>query len=98
MLAKRAFAPGQPFVLGDLARPAAVKRDSPVRMVLDTAGLSLSGQGIALDSAAVGERVRVRNPASRAELEAEVVGVGVVRVAPGAIPIQPERLAQGGGQ
>jgi flagellar basal body P-ring formation protein FlgA len=58
-----------------------------VRLRLQVGGLSLTGQGVALESGAAGERIRVRNVSSQAVLEAEVVGPGEVRVVPGSAPI-----------
>jgi flagella basal body P-ring formation protein FlgA len=82
MQTKRQVLPGQPLLVGDLMRPAMVQRGTAVHMTLDIGGLSLTGQGIALESGAAGERIRVRNPSSRAVLEAEVIGPRQVRVSP----------------
>jgi flagella basal body P-ring formation protein FlgA len=86
MRLKRSVGGGQPLRAEDLARPPVVARDSAVRVVLDMGGLSVSGQAVALEAGAIGERIRLRNPLSRAVLEGEVVGVGVVRVAPDTLP------------
>jgi flagella basal body P-ring formation protein FlgA len=91
--------PGAPLLMADLGRPLMVQKGDPVQMELQTAGLQLSAQGIAIDSGAMGERVRVLNSSSRAVLDAEVEGSGRVRIsgttptilAPGA-PM-PVRLA-----
>ena len=88
MQLKRQIQAGQPLPAADLIRPAIVQRDSLVRMQLETRGLSLSGQGVALESGARGERIRIRNNNSRAVLEAEVIGPGEVRVAPDTVPVQ----------
>jgi flagella basal body P-ring formation protein FlgA len=94
MQLKRSVTPNQPISTTDLIRPAVVGRDSIVRIVLDAQGLSLSGQGIALEAGAMGERIRIRNPSSRAVLEAQVIAPGVVRVAPDGAPLMTGRLAQ----
>lgn len=94
MQVKRSAVPNQPILTTDLVRPAVVARDSLVRVVLDAQGLSLSGQGVALEAGAMGERIRIRNPSSRAILEAQVIAPGVVRVAPDGIPLMIGRLAQ----
>jgi flagella basal body P-ring formation protein FlgA len=78
--------PGAPFVLADLVRPTAVEKGKTVQMVLEAPGLSLSAQGVAVDSGAIGERIRVLNPQSRAMIEAEVIGAGRVR-ASGGLPV-----------
>jgi flagellar basal body P-ring formation protein FlgA len=79
---RRQIAPGQTLALADLALPTAVQRGSAVRLLLRTNVLALSGQGIALESGAAGERIRVQNIGSRAVLDAEVIGPGEVRVEP----------------
>lgn len=94
MQLKRSATPNQPMPITDLVRPAVVARDSVVRIVLDAQGLSLSGQGTALEAGAMGERIRIRNPSSRAILEAQVIAPGVVRVAPDGTPLMMGRLAQ----
>jgi len=94
MMLRRSVAAGQPLRPDDLARPPVVARDSAVRVVLETRGLSVSGQGLAMEAGAIGDRIRLRNPTSRAILEAEVIGPGVVRVLPGSMPVNPSPLAQ----
>jgi flagella basal body P-ring formation protein FlgA len=76
-------APGQPFPLSELMRPTLVRRGANVMMELSSPGISLTAQGKALDTGAVGERIRVLNPISRAVIEADVIGPDRVRVAPG---------------
>ena len=87
MAMRHTIGPGAPLPLADLGHPMAVQRGDPVQMALQSAGLSLSAQGIAMEAAAVGDQVRVLNPASRAVVEAEVVSAGRVRVI-GATPVQ----------
>ena len=87
MQLKRQIQAGVPIPLAQLMQPTQIIRGTPVRLLLQVAGLSLAGQGMALESGAIGERVRVRNVSSQAVLEAEVVRPGVVRVMPGTAPI-----------
>lgn len=82
MQTKRQLAAGQPITLADLMRPNAVQRGATVRMTLAVNGLSVVGQGQALESGATGERIRVQNTTSRAVVEAEILGPGQVRVNP----------------
>lgn len=96
MMLRRSVAAGQPLRADDLISPPVVTRDAMVRVLLDTAGLSVSGQGQALQTGAVGDRIRMRNPTSRAVLEVEVVGPGVVRVIPGSMPLALGPIAQAG--
>lgn len=77
-------AAGQPLALADLTRPALVRRGADVLMLLDSPGIVLTAQGQAMEGGAVGERIHVMNPVSRALIEAEVIGADRVRVSPGA--------------
>jgi len=83
---RRPVAPGQPVALADLARPSAVLKGARVVIELSAPGLALVAQGIALDNGAIGERIAVLNPATRATLGAEVLGPQRVRVTPGSAP------------
>jgi len=87
MQLKRQVPAGTPIPVAQLMRPTQVTRGDPVRLQLQVGGLSLAGQGLALESGATGERIRVRNVSSQAVIEAEVAGPGVVRVVPGTSPI-----------
>ncbi len=74
--------PGQPLPIADLGRPALLQKGAAVAMLLDTPGLALTAQGIAAESGAMGDRVHVLNPVSRAIVEAEIIGPNRVRVMP----------------
>jgi flagella basal body P-ring formation protein FlgA len=86
---RRTILPGQPLALADLSRPLAVAKGARVSMQLVAPGLQLSAQGQALEAGAIGDRIQVLNPASRAVVEAEITGRDRVRVAPGSAPILP---------
>lgn len=77
---------GQPFATADMMRPSLVQRGANVEMQLQAPGISLRAQGVAMDSGATGERIRVLNPSSRAVVAAEVIGPGQVRVTPESTP------------
>ncbi len=83
MAMRHPVGPGAPFLLADMGRPQAVQRGDPVQMQLDSPGLSLSAQGVAMSGGGVGEAVRVLNVAARAVMEAEVLGAGRVRLSGG---------------
>jgi len=83
---RHTVAAGQVLALPDLARPELVRRGADVLMLLDSPGILLTAQGQAMEAGAIGERIHVLNPVSRAVIEAEVVGADRVRVAPGAPP------------
>jgi len=85
--------PGQPLPIADLGRPALLQKGAAVAMLLDSPGLTLTAQGIAAESGAMGDHVRVLNPVSHAVVEAEVIGPNRVRVTPGGI-IQVSPIAQ----
>ena len=78
---------GVPIPLSNLMQPTQINRGDAVRLQLQAGGLWLTGQGMALESGAVGDRIRVRNVSSQAVLEAEVIRTGEVRVMPGTAPI-----------
>ena len=82
-------APGTPLPLAELAVPTLVRRDARVLMLADGPGLSLTAEGRALENGADGEHIRVLNPASRAVLDAVVIGEGRVRIDPQAPPLTP---------
>ncbi len=79
--------PGQPIQLADLGRPVVVQKGTPMLLALDTPGIQLTAQGVAMEPAGMGERVHVLNPASRVVVEAEVTGPGRARVLPGSAPV-----------
>ena len=83
---RRTVAPGQPILLADLGRPVIVAKGAPLALLLDGPGLQVTAQGVAAEPGALGERIHVLNPYSRAMLEAEVTGPGQARVVPAASP------------
>ena len=89
MALRHPVGPGAPLLLADLGRPFMVQKGDPVQMQLETPGISLSAQGVAMDNGVAGEHVRVLNVQSRAIVDAEVAGTGRVRVsgtAPALLP------------
>ncbi len=92
---RRTLAAGQPVALADLAPPVVVARGARVAVSLAAPGLELSSIGEALEAGAVGSRIRVLNPVSRAVLIAAVTGAGAVRVEPGSLPARPSDEAAG---
>jgi flagella basal body P-ring formation protein FlgA len=95
MQLRRPVAAGQPLRLADLTRPPLVQRGATVQIELSSAGLSVTGQAVALDAGAEGDKIRVQNLNSHAFLFAEVVGPGQVRItpdAPAALRTAPARF------
>lgn len=101
MLLHRPVAAGRPLRLSDLTRPPLVQRGSTVQVELASAGLVVSGQAIALDAGADGDKIRVQNMTSHAYLFAQVIGPGLVRVTPSApsalltVPARFDQRAEG---
>lgn len=93
MTVRHIVAPGQPVKLAELTRPLAVLKGDRVTMQLQAPGLLLSGTGQALEPGAVGERISVLNPLSRAVVEAVVTGPGQVRVTPDSVLRPNSRVA-----
>jgi flagella basal body P-ring formation protein FlgA len=89
---KHQLAPGLPLVRSELSRPSLVQKGARVLMQLDSPGISLTAQGQALEAGAIGERIRVLNPVSRAIVEAIVIGPDTVRVAPNSVS-QPTEVS-----
>jgi flagella basal body P-ring formation protein FlgA len=87
MQTKRQIGAGQPLFTNELMHPSMVVKGAVVLMVLDSPGIVLTAQGQAIESGAIGARIRVLNPSSRATVEAEVIGPDKVRVAPSAAPM-----------
>jgi flagella basal body P-ring formation protein FlgA len=94
MQLRRPVAAGQPLRLADLMRPPLVQRGATVQIELSAAGLSVTGQAVALDAGAEGEKVRIQNLTSHAFLFAQVIGPGQVRVTPESPPALPTAPAR----
>ena len=88
------LAAGQPLIKTELTPPSMVQKGARVLMQFDSPGISLTGQGQALETGAIGERIRVLNPTSRAVVEAEVTGPDRVRVAPNSVTQSTEVTAR----
>lgn len=82
---------GSPVLLADLSRPMMMLRGTPVQVLFDQPGLSMTIQGVAMEAAALGEPVHVANPVSRTVVVGLVTGPSQVRTAPGgsAVPLAP---------
>ena len=91
MQLRQPVAPGRPLARAALMRPALVQRGSAVRIELHAGGLSVAAQGVARQSGAIGERIRVMNTGSRAIIEAVVSGPDTVRALPNSMPLSVRR-------
>lgn len=79
-LMTRPLAAGRILSASALAAPMLVERGRPVRIALDAHGVYITMSGLAMDNGALGETVRVRNPASQRIVEGVVVGPAQIRV------------------
>ena len=86
---RRTIARGQPILLAELGKPVLVNKGARVALQLQSGALIVSASGQAMESGALGDRITVLNPTSRAVIDAEVIGAGRVRVLPDSAPIIP---------
>jgi len=78
--AKRVLLANTPLRAMDVMDTPSVRRNEPVTLIYEAAGLKLSVRGKALGDAAIGANVKVLNPKSNKVLEAIVDGPGTARV------------------
>ncbi|MBI4576435.1 MAG: flagellar basal body P-ring formation protein FlgA [Planctomycetes bacterium] len=81
---RRNLARGEVLRARDLERVPLVERNAPVEVVLERGGVSIRHQARALEPGFLGERIRVRNDASRGAYTVTVTGPGQARAIPGA--------------
>ena len=84
---RRTVGRGKPIALADLGKPLMVTKSARVSVQLQSGALVISATGQAMESGALGDRITVLNPISRAIIEAEVIGAGRVRVLADSAPI-----------
>lgn len=78
---KRPVAAGKPIVENMLEKLSVVERGERVSIIAGSSGVSVRMMGKALESAALGETVRVRNLSSKRTVQGRVTAPGVVNVA-----------------
>jgi flagella basal body P-ring formation protein FlgA len=66
----------------NLGKPNVIKRGAEITIMAADEQLDVRVAGVALASGGIGERIRVRNASSKRELDAVVVGDGLVQVSP----------------
>lgn len=74
--------PGRPVRPGDLGPPALVDRNATVALAYRSGGLVIMAEGRALERAAVGDRLRVMNLASRSTVVGRLGPDGIVELGP----------------
>ena len=86
MALRRTLQPGQPIPAEALGAPIVVRKGMVMLLSLQSPGIQVTAQGVAMEPAGLGERVRIQNPLSRTVIEAEVTGPGQARVVPLSAP------------
>lgn len=71
---------GRPIRADDLAEPAVIERNQIIPLIFNQGGLAISTEGRSLARAAVGDRIRVMNLASRSTVSGTVDPQGRVIV------------------
>ena len=89
LAARRAIALGQPILSGDIGQPVMIAKGATVVLLMDTPGLSIAAQGLALASGGRDDTIQVMNPLSRAVMAARVIGPGRATITPGSAPLVP---------
>lgn len=84
---KHAIAAGQPLAAGDIGPPLLVSKGETVVVMLDSPGMSLAVQGVALGQGGRDDVIQVMNPLSRAVVAARVAGPGRATILPGSVPL-----------
>ena len=88
MEVRKPISSGSPLGTGDFSRPFAVQKGQVVFIQLEYPGLLISAQGVAAESGALGDRVKVANVTSRAILNTQVTGNAQVRIATSAVTLK----------
>jgi len=82
MSPRRPIRPGDEVLANELRAPVVVAKNSLITIRLETARMSLSAQGRAMESGGTGDVIRVMNTKSNKVINAAVVDTGTVRVVP----------------
>ncbi len=95
MTVKAGVQAGAAVTLDNLSQPIVVRKGGFVVLDLDTPGMVLTAQGVALGSGGTGSLIPVLNPASHAVVQAVVTGPGTASIAPGSTPLSEPQNAGG---
>ncbi len=93
MAIKRRMSAGSFVTLSDLTEPVLIERNEIVTMIFRVGRLQLTTRGRALSEGSKGGIVPVMNLESKRIIDAEIMGDGIVSVAPNSQPLQ---IAQNG--
>ncbi len=80
MSPRRGLQPLKPMVAGDILPPVMVKKGEMVTITLESATMSLTTQGKAMENGAAGEVIKIINTSSGQSLDAVVTGARTVTV------------------
>jgi flagella basal body P-ring formation protein FlgA len=81
MEAMRPIQSDQPLRVGDVRAPVIVAKGSLVTLVVQSASMTLTSKGRAMENGAMGDSVRIQNTQSKVVVEGQVVSPGTVRIA-----------------
>jgi flagella basal body P-ring formation protein FlgA len=87
--ARRVVAMGQPIALSEIGPAMMIAKGATVVLTMETPGISIAAQVLAMGSGGSGDTIQVMNPMSRAVVAARVTGPGRAVVAPGGSPLVP---------
>jgi flagella basal body P-ring formation protein FlgA len=85
--AKRTVVAGQPLSAADFGPPTMVAKGATVVVTVESPGISLAAQGIALAAGGRDDVVQVMNPISRSVVAARITGPGRASINPGSVPL-----------
>jgi flagella basal body P-ring formation protein FlgA len=77
---KRRVYAGRPLTVHDIGPRSAVRANTTVTVLWRTGALSLELQGRAMEDGAIGDEIRVLNPASLRTIRGTVVGDGMIEM------------------
>jgi len=87
MSVKTGLQAGQAVTPDNLDQPILVRKGAFVVLNLNTPGMVLTAQGVALGAGGDGSLIPVLNPASHAVVQAVITGPGSASIAPGSAPL-----------
>jgi len=78
-IARRPLAAGAPLRRADLATPIAIKRGATATVILDSPGIRLTQNAVALENGGIGDLIAFRNINSDREIKAVVTGTNTAK-------------------
>ncbi|MBC7800383.1 MAG: flagellar basal body P-ring formation protein FlgA, partial [Gemmatimonadaceae bacterium] len=84
---RRTIVVGQPLTAADIGPPVMVPKGATVVIVVESPGLSMAAQGLALEAGGRDDVIQIMNPLSRAVVEARITGPGRAVISPGSSPV-----------